>query len=220
MVLSGLFGRHFWRGCVWEGCRCTVCGRIRSEGHEWSSNFFYESWVYCCRKCTRCGTSGTLSVHDWWDVGKGFTRHGCKCAKCGVEEHDWSSIWNGEVDSCGGRKYDGRFIAGVGWREWTPENCRRCGVPREFYSINEDLKPVDERVYHNNSGCPAGRDILPNDRRRYEGPGSWSARDGDLGHLSPTYRLCDACHDLNNADLENVYDFASDYSKERDPTYW
>ena len=34
-----------------------------------------------------------------------------------------------------------------------------------FYSINEALKPVDNRVYHNNSACPPGRDIPANERR-------------------------------------------------------
>ena len=31
-------------------------------------------------------------------------------------------------------------------------------MPRtsDFYSVNEAYRPVDERVYHNNSSCPSG----------------------------------------------------------------
>ena len=34
-----------------------------------------------------------------------------------------------------------------------------------FYSINEVLKPVGNRVHHNNSACPPGRDIPQSERR-------------------------------------------------------
>jgi len=37
-------------------------------------------------------------------------------------------------------------------------------MPRipEFYSVNEINKPVEKRVYHDNSACAPGRDIPPN----------------------------------------------------------
>jgi hypothetical protein len=35
----------------------------------------------------------------------------------------------------------------------------------DYYSINEGLKPVNERVYHNNTNCRAGRDIPKNERK-------------------------------------------------------
>lgn len=46
-----------------------------------------------------------------------------------------------------------------------------------FYSVNEALKPTNNRVHHNNDACPPGRDI-PN----------WERRPGSNG-----YRLCDIC---------------------------
>jgi hypothetical protein len=52
----------------------------------------------------------------------------------------------------------------------------------DFYSINEATKPVANRVYHNNSTCPPGRDI-PQDERR----------SGNGG-----YRLCHDCQERNN----------------------
>jgi hypothetical protein len=60
---------------------------------------------------------------------------------------------------------------------------RRYQVPRiaDFYSINEVLKPQQHRVYHNNSACPPGRDIPPNERRSG----------------SNAYRLCRDCSRLN-----------------------
>jgi hypothetical protein len=54
-----------------------------------------------------------------------------------------------------------------------------------FYSVNEVKKPAENRVHHNNSACPAGRDI-PVDERR---PGTGG------------YRLCEVCGDLNQKGL-------------------
>ncbi len=56
-------------------------------------------------------------------------------------------------------------------------------MPRvaDFYSVNEVTKPQQNRVYHNNSACPPGRDIPANERRS-----------GTMG-----YRLCDDCERLN-----------------------
>lgn len=50
-----------------------------------------------------------------------------------------------------------------------------------FYSINEAQKPASDRVHHDNSACPPGRDI-PN----------WERRQG-----TGNYRLCDDCERLN-----------------------
>ena len=52
----------------------------------------------------------------------------------------------------------------------------------DFYSINEVLKPAENRVYHNNSACPPGRDIPANERRAGTGG----------------YRLCKDCNERNN----------------------
>jgi hypothetical protein len=51
----------------------------------------------------------------------------------------------------------------------------------DFYSINEANKPAANRVYHNNSACPPGRDIPANERRKGTG----------------NYRLCQDCQNLN-----------------------
>jgi hypothetical protein len=50
-----------------------------------------------------------------------------------------------------------------------------------FYSINEVDKPAANRVHHNNSACPPGRDIPQNERRQGTG----------------NYRLCHDCQNLN-----------------------
>ena len=47
----------------------------------------------------------------------------------------------------------------------------------EFFSLHEVLKPSDERVFHNNSTCPTGRDMPVEERRS-----------GTCG-----YRLCPIC---------------------------
>lgn len=51
-----------------------------------------------------------------------------------------------------------------------------------FYSVNEALKPASQRVHHNNSDCPPGRDIP-----------SWERKQG-----TNNYRLCDVCDKKNN----------------------
>jgi hypothetical protein len=50
-----------------------------------------------------------------------------------------------------------------------------------FYSVNEQLKPANQRVHHNNNACPPGRDIP-----------SWERHQGTGG-----YRLCEDCDRLN-----------------------
>ena len=50
-----------------------------------------------------------------------------------------------------------------------------------FHSMHEPEKPVEHRVYHNNSACPAGRSIPHYERRQ-----------GDSG-----YRLCQDCKEMN-----------------------
>jgi hypothetical protein len=51
----------------------------------------------------------------------------------------------------------------------------------EFYSVNEINKPAGNRVHHNNSACPPGRDIPANERKAGTGG----------------YRLCDDCARFN-----------------------
>jgi len=50
-----------------------------------------------------------------------------------------------------------------------------------FYSVNEFKKPASQRVHHNNSACPPGRDIPQSERLSGNGG----------------YRLCDDCDRLN-----------------------
>ena len=53
----------------------------------------------------------------------------------------------------------------------------------EFYSINEAAKPAPNRVHHNNSAYPPGRDIKAAKEDR---PGTGG------------YRLCHDCQERNN----------------------
>jgi hypothetical protein len=50
-----------------------------------------------------------------------------------------------------------------------------------FYSVNEVNKPPNNRVHHNNSACPSGRDIP-----------QWERQQGTGG-----YRLCEDCQRYN-----------------------
>ncbi len=51
-----------------------------------------------------------------------------------------------------------------------------------FFSVNENQKPANQRVHHNNGACPPGRDIP-----------SWERKPGTGG-----YRLCEDCQRLTN----------------------
>jgi hypothetical protein len=51
----------------------------------------------------------------------------------------------------------------------------------DFHSIGELLKPLADRIYHNNEGCAPGREISELDRRED----------------SSQYRLCGDCKMLN-----------------------
>ena len=51
----------------------------------------------------------------------------------------------------------------------------------EFFALNEITKPREKRVYHNNSGCPAGKGIRVKERRA-----------GTCG-----YRICEDCRERN-----------------------
>ena len=51
----------------------------------------------------------------------------------------------------------------------------------QFYSVNEEKKPANQRVYHDNINCRPGQDIPPHERR----PGTGG------------YRLCEICDDLD-----------------------
>jgi hypothetical protein len=53
---------------------------------------------------------------------------------------------------------------------------------QDFYSINENKKPIEKRVYHDNSACAPGRDIPINERLSGKGG----------------YRHCDVCTDETN----------------------
>lgn len=64
-----------------------------------------------------------------------------------------------------------------------PKTKRRRGHKiAEFHSVNEINKPVQNRVYHNNSACLPGRDIPENERRLGAGGNG----------------LCADCANLNN----------------------
>lgn len=59
---------------AWMGCKCTVCGKIRNEGHDWRDD---------CKVCSCCGTE-RMAAHSWsWSDGK--------CLVCGQLDRRTSS---------------------------------------------------------------------------------------------------------------------------------
>ena len=102
MNLKCLMSSH-----VWDGCKCTRCGKTRDEGHDWSKDCekcawcgFARSdkhdWSKDCEKCTRCGSSRS-GAHDW-------SKDCEKCTKCFTTRHnahDWSKNYEQQCAQCG-----------------------------------------------------------------------------------------------------------------------
>ena len=64
----------------WNGCKCSKCGKLRDDGHDWSKD---------CEKCAKCGKISAVA-HEW---------KGCKCLNCSQMRDDWwSAIDEGHVD--------------------------------------------------------------------------------------------------------------------------
>jgi hypothetical protein len=109
MSLKCLVGIH-----AWAGCKCSKCGKIRDEGHDWAAD---------CEKCAKCGKAGS-GAHAWT---------GCKCSKC-KKTRDEGHEWHGcKCSKCGSYKK----------HEWQGFSCSRCGHPDylalivEIYDIGD-----------------------------------------------------------------------------------
>ena len=111
---------------LWNGCKCSVCGKIRDDLHDWKNNC--EKCSICgktrenqhdlsqdCEKCSICGEK-TNNQHVWG---------GCKCIKCGEirdEEHNWTNNCE-RCSSCG--KIRSNF------HDWSKnqDECSICRMP-------------------------------------------------------------------------------------------
>jgi hypothetical protein len=56
--IACILGKH-----KWNGCKCSECGKLRGEEHDWSQN---------CEKCSICGKE-LQDAHKW---------NGYKCTRC------------------------------------------------------------------------------------------------------------------------------------------
>ena len=77
MNVKCIFGFHRW-----DGCKCSACGKIRDEGHDWSAN---------CERCATCA-KWSSNTHTWV---------GCKCSSCDQirdKGHEW--LWRTESVKC------------------------------------------------------------------------------------------------------------------------
>ena len=64
----------------WNGCKCSKCGKVRDEGHNW--DFCHGTCVICGKVCT--------TKHSWQDVPGKYVKI---CNKCGIRQakrHDWN----------------------------------------------------------------------------------------------------------------------------------
>ena len=157
MELKCLFGHR------WNDCKCTRCGKVRDEQHDWDlckgkckrcgkSCEVKHNWNYCT--CTVCGKrrntnccnivlEGTC-VKKCTVCGRGYYDHDfaglCACRKCGLKSngrHDFKYIEEGSCKQkctvCG----EERII-----HDETYCKCRRCGE-QKLYNLGEhDFKQI------------------------------------------------------------------------------
>jgi uncharacterized protein (TIGR02145 family) len=93
----------------WDGCKCTICGKIRDEHHDLSLD---------CEKCAKCGKVQDADQHNWSDdcekcsaCGKIREKHhhwliNCeKCSECGKVRQDQHKMVSGVCQVCGQGSY-------------------------------------------------------------------------------------------------------------------
>ena len=121
MTFACLLGMHNW-----TGCKCSGCGKVRDEGHDWSKD---------CEKCSRCGTTRN-HAHRWGQNCEqcsqcGARRNnahewkGCRCTRCATirdEEHDWNTDCN-RCSRCGKTRADAHT--------WNGCKCSACRAARD-----------------------------------------------------------------------------------------
>jgi len=114
----------------WNGCKCSECGKIRDEQHDWSKD---------CEKCSKCGKTKEQQ-HKW---------KGCKCSLCGKIRdagHDWRQDCE-KCSICGAIRKDKHNWSidcekcsncnrtRIAQHDWTKncEKCSKCDVTRKNY---------------------------------------------------------------------------------------
>ena len=115
MSIKCLFGHK------WNGCKCSQCGKVRNEQHDWD---------LCKGRCKRCGKR-QVEQHEW---------NGCKCLSCG-KVRDEQHNWNGCKCSCCGKVRDEQH-------EWNGCKCLRCGKEVDWthhkWGAWRDFRPEEE----------------------------------------------------------------------------
>ena len=147
MTFKCTFGFHSW-----TGCKCTICGKIRNEQHNWSKDCercsicgktveHRHSWDENCEKCSKCGKTRDNQHVYLKDCEKCSTcgniiedKHnwiGCKCSNCGKirdEQHDWSKDCK-KCSNCG--------KSGISEHNWVKNFCSICGQFRRTQGLEK-----------------------------------------------------------------------------------
>jgi hypothetical protein len=118
-----------------NGCKCSSCGKIRDEQHDWSKDCencsmcgktrnAIHNWNKDCEKCSNCGKVRE-NQHAW---------NGCKCSKC-YKTRDQHHVWEGcECSVCDKIRDENH--------DWSKdcEKCSICGKTRENPHVWIDCK--------------------------------------------------------------------------------
>jgi hypothetical protein len=144
MSLKCKIGLHSW-----HGCKCSECGKIQDEQHDWSHDCEICSrcekarenqhdWSEDCEKCSKCGKTRE-NKHSW---------NGCICAKCSIirnEQHDWSQ----DCEKC-----SKCLKTREGEHKWNTCVCEICGIKRaDKHIMNNCICTICGEVQHSWNAC-------------------------------------------------------------------
>lgn len=99
----------------WKGCKCTDCGKIRDDQHDWSND---------CGKCSICGKTRDVQ-HNWSESDCGCCTI---CAKINLQNHIW------DKNNCNICIKCSKIFTNN--HNWDGNNCKKCGANKGQETLN------------------------------------------------------------------------------------
>ena len=116
----------------WDGCKCSVCGKTRNEGHDFAWGVSVRDHGACRRYCRKCGYEepGTKAPHDFVKKPGSCVEICSRCGTQGQTRHDYE-------------KPEGRCVL----------RCRVCGSETELSHTFEARLSADGRCEQHCTWC-------------------------------------------------------------------
>lgn len=151
MSLKCVLGFH-----QWDGCTCTICGKIRNEQHILNEDCEkcskcgsvipnQHNWSTDCQKCSKCGKTRDVE-HHW-------IKNCEKCSKCGKTRTDQHHMVDGICQVCGNGIFTdetnglGYKIVKIGTQIIMAENFARIPASGHYWAYDGEKKNVVKNGY-------------------------------------------------------------------------